>query len=533
MKSPQVLIVGAGPSGLMMAHELKRFGLEPKIIEKDLKRSPYSRAIGVQVRTLEIFKALGLYESLVSKAQTVGGMEIYAEGRKPIGIEIEASRDALGRPHIIDEPHTEQVIEDSLESLGLKVERGVELVDLKPQEESVIATLMAGGKKVQEEFAYVIGADGAHSMVRKSMSNQFLGSTYDDAFILADAICSSSLEPDRFRVFFKGKRFLAMIPMFGPNHYRLISVRRNDLKKEGPKPTIDEFKTLIKEVLPFPFEIKEHTWVSRFFVQCRSAINYQEGRLFLVGDSAHIHSPAGGQGMNTGLQDSFNLAWKLFITIKGQAEPKLLESYQSERKPVGDFLIERTDRLFKFMVKSSIWARLLRRFVLPKFAQSLEMRQKLFSILSQTAICYHDGVICQDEEHLSIPGIKVGVRIPNMSIITSNLKKTDLHSMLVVPEFTFLLLLPQNANKKDIKQAASLKGQLEHQHHRAHLLFASDYDAENILLPNYLVAHKPSWPINEASFIIVRPDHHVFCLGLLSELEHGRESLAKFIKEGL
>lgn len=525
----QVLIVGAGPSGLMMAHELMRFGLRPKIIEKDLERSPYSRAIGVQIRTLEIFKSLGLYEALASRAQTVGGVEIYAEGRKPVKISIEQSSLEFVRPHIIDEPHTEKVLENALQAMGLKVSRGVELLGLKQNQESVTASLKINDQIVEEEFAYIVGADGAHSMVRKSMANQFLGDAYEDAFILADATCSSSLAPDCFRVFFKGKRFLAMIPMFGPNHYRLISVRRNDLNKEGPKPTIEEFKTLIKELLPFSFEIKEHSWVSRFFVQCRSARYYQAGRLFLVGDAAHIHSPAGGQGMNTGLQDSFNLAWKLFLTIKGRARPQLLESYQLERKPVGDFLIERTDRLFKFMVKSSIWARLLRRWVLPKMARSIEMRQKFFNILSQTSICYHEGAVCLNEEHLVIADIKVGKRIPNMSVISSQLKKTDLHTLLIGPEFSFLLILPQNVKKKDIKKAVNIKNQLEHEHHQVHLLFASDYDAEELLGQNYLVAHKPSWPIDEAAFIIIRPDAHVFCLGLLSELDHGQESLQRFI----
>ena len=157
------------------------------------------------------------------------------------------------------------------------------------------------------------------------MSNQFLGTTYDDAFILADAHCLNPLDRNRIHIFFKKKYFLAMIPMQGDTHYRFISVRRGERKKEGPPPTIDKIRDIAKVVVPFSLEITEPTWVSRSFVQCRSASSYQEGRVFLVGDAAHIHSPAGAQGMNTGLQDAFNLAWKLSLVIKGLAKDTLLK----------------------------------------------------------------------------------------------------------------------------------------------------------------------------------------------------------------
>jgi 2-polyprenyl-6-methoxyphenol hydroxylase-like FAD-dependent oxidoreductase len=526
-----VLIVGAGPSGLMMAHELMRLGIKPKLIEKDLARSPYSRAIGVQIRTLEIFSALGLYKKLASKAQTVGGVEIYAEGRKPVKIAIE-NPSVFVRPHIVDEPHTEQVLEDALLSLGIKIKRGVELLSLRQEGDSVKALLKDENGTLEEEFSYVIGADGAHSTVRKSMENQFLGSAYEDAFILADATCKTEIPADAFRVFFKKKLFLAMIPMFGQDHYRLISVRRNDLHKDGPKPSIEEFKELIKQLLPFSFEIEEHSWVSRFFVQCRSARFYQDRRLFLIGDSAHIHSPAGGQGMNTGLQDAFNLAWKLSMVIKGQGKEKLLESYQQERKPVGDFLIERADRLFKFMVKSSLWARLLRRFVLPRMARSQDLRKKFFAILSQTAIRYQKGAICE-KEHGILGNLEIGKRIPNLSIITNQLKKTDIHTLGLSTKPFFLLVLPASVDKKSIKLSLQLKNQLEHEHFQCHMLFANDYDAEALLgQSDYLVAEKlSSWEITEPSFIIVRPDHHIFCFGPMTDTTHGKESLNQVFYE--
>jgi 2-polyprenyl-6-methoxyphenol hydroxylase-like FAD-dependent oxidoreductase len=530
----QVLIVGAGPSGLMMAHELTRFGISCVIIEKDLQKSPYSRAVGVQIRTLEIFKSLGLYDKLSEKSWAVCGAEIYTESGKPISIDLLGTTSTFSMPLIIDQPHTETVLEGSLHHLGQQVLRGVMLTDIAPDTDGVLATFTyPDGRIESKKFSYVIGADGAHSIVRKSMTNQFLGTTYDDAFILADAECIHPLDHDRFRIFFHKKHFLALIPMFGKNHYRLISVRRGERKKEGLAPTIDEFRQIAKQVIPYPFEIKNPVWVSRFFVQCRSASAYQEGRLFLVGDSAHIHSPAGGQGMNTGLQDAFNLAWKLAMVIKGMAKPALLDTYHPERKPVGDFLIDRTDRLFKFMVKSSIWARLIRRFVLPRFAKNPALIAKLATIASQTSIRYESGALCEHSEHLAVAGVRVGVRIKNLNLISSHLKKTDIHTLVSSLGISVLFFMPKNVGKKPVKGALSAVQYIHEQLGQSvncHLVFLSDFDAEkSVNEEDYLVAANDSLSADEPYFVAIRPDHHVYCLGPVKDAHDLVKSLKIFL----
>lgn len=531
-----VLIVGAGPSGLMMAHELTRFGIPCVIIEKEVEKSPYSRAIGVQIRTLEIFQSLGLYQNLVQKSWPVKGVEILAEGKK-ITIDLPTTTSNFIQPVIIDQPHTEMVLETALAHLGQNIMRGVELVEFTPQADGVMATLQdSQGRKQTKPFSYIIGADGAHSIVRKSMSNQFLGTTYDDAFILADALCIHPFDHDHFRIFFHKKFFLAMIPMQGEHHYRLISVRRGERNKEGPAPTIEEFIHIAQMVVPYPVEIKNPVWVSRFFVQCRSASSYQEGRVFLVGDAAHIHSPAGGQGMNTGLQDAYNLAWKLAMVLKGKAKPLLLETYHEERKPVGDFLIERTDRLFKFMVKSSIWARLLRKFLLPRFAKNPHLIKKFATLTSQTAIRYEHGAVCEHDEHALCNAIQVGVRIQNLKVISSHLKKTDIHTLTRGLYWSVLLFLPKSVDKKSIKEALNKAHQLHHQFGsmvQSHLIFANDYDAEKELYDaDYLVALSDDFLAEKPYFVAIRPDAHVFCCGPFTDMPDLVINLNKFINSG-
>ncbi len=534
MKS-SVLVVGAGPSGLMVAHELRRYGIACTIIEKDTEKNPYSRAIGVQIRTLEIFHALGLLPALKKKAHDVNSISVFAESAKPITIQINSRVSFFDHLLVVDQPHTEEVLEYALGERDQEILRGVELIDFVVEHDGARANLrMPNGEIKSEHFSYIIGADGAHSIVRKKMSNQFLGSSYEDAFILADVECLHDYDHHTFRVFFKKHGFLALIPMDGPNHYRLISVRRGDLTKMGPMPTLEEFQNIARAVVPFPIEIKNAAWLSRFFVQCRSASHYQEGRIFLVGDAAHIHSPAGGQGMNTGLQDSFNLAWKLALVIKGVAKRNLLETYHVERKPVGDFLIDRTDRFFKFMVRSSLWARLLRKIIVPLGGRREKLRSKVFAVMSQTAIRYDAGARCF-APHQKIGEISIGKRVPNLHLITNDLKKTDLHTLATRGVFSCWVLVAEGMDKRGGRRLLSMVNKLTQRFARGldvFFVFANDYDAEKIMGDSaYLVASKPqsSFICSEPIYILLRPDHHVFCAGLSDEMPHALEHLASFL----
>lgn len=326
-----------------------------------------------------------------------------------------------------------------------------------------------------------------------------------------------------------------MIPMHGAHHYRLISVRRNELKHEGPPPTLNEFKALAKKLVPFDLEIKDANWVSRFFVQCRSASHYQDGRIFLIGDAAHIHSPAGGQGMNTGLQDALNLSFKLAIVQKGLAPSSLLSTYEKERRPVGEYLIENTDKLFRAMVGGSWWIRLFRLLVLPRLLSSARVRSRLFLIGSQTAIRYENGLLCNGFSHLELPSIRIGVRIPNVALMNSHLRQTDLHTLAMANFFSCFIFMPPNVDKhigKEVRKNAKAFAERHHSVVHCIFVFASDYDAEKImeeldyclLTDEGFFSDKP-----EAFFVVVRNDCHVFCLGTLAEMHHADDALTKII----
>jgi 2-polyprenyl-6-methoxyphenol hydroxylase-like FAD-dependent oxidoreductase len=529
-----VLIVGAGPSGLMMALMLSRFGIPVHIIDKEVKKSPYSRAIAVQIRSLEIFSALGLLPKLMERGLSVDAFQVNTESAIPIDINPQLSTSKFSRPLIVDQPHTEEVLESALGDFDVYVDRGVCLVKVVEGNLVVKAELKGLDNRVfHREYSSIIGADGAHSTVRKNMDNSFIGKAYEDAFILADVEVATNIDRNSLKLYFKGPKFLALIPMWGPHHYRLISVRQNERSKMGPEPTRLEFQKLLDNIVPFPIAITKSIWVSRFFVQCRSALHYQQGRIFLVGDAAHIHSPAGGQGMNTGLQDALNLSFKLAMVLRGEALPSVLLSYHEERKPVGDFLIKYTDRLFRFMVRGSFFARLLRRIVLPRVMRSPQRQSKIFRIGSQTAIRYQKGCLCLENHALSLPAIAIGSRVPNLELIDSHVKKTDIHSQVINDFFNLLLFIPRDLEKNVVKKIIKAGHDLcEKYAIKIRPIFASDFDAEKIMMDQeYSITCDQDFlrGQEEAFFMMVRADQHLFCLGFLSDLDHLDHSLSKYL----
>lgn len=527
-----VLIVGAGPSGLMIAHELARFNIPVRLIEKELEASHFTRALAVQIRTLEIFHALGMLTSLKEKSEALSAFEIYINNQAPLEIFPVPTSSAYLRPLAIDQSHTEEVLKNRVKQLGVKLERGVELIGLTQTNSGVFAKLKSkSGEENAGPFAYIIGADGAHSFVRKNMPVSFLGSTYDDAFILADVQCDEENHEGIFRLFFKNKDFLAMIPLHGRGNYRLISVRRDERTKLGPEPNILEFQKLIAKLVPFSFNIIISRWVSRFFVQCRSAEAYAHERLFLIGDAAHIHSPAGGQGMNTGLQDAFNLGFKLALVLKNLSPESLLLTYEQERKPVGDFLIKNTDRLFKFMIRGSFGARMLRRFVLPYFARCEKMRAKIFRIGSQTAINYKHGALCLDHQHQEFFEVKIGARMINWPLINNHVHKSDIHTIAATNFFTCFIFLPASYDPKTLKKILKVSHTFADKYPNflsVVMVFMNDFDAEKIMAEeDYSVLADPRLvpSFSEPFYIITRSDAHVFCTSNFADFEHADQAL--------
>ncbi len=388
---PDVLVVGAGPTGLVAAVQLAERGVSVRIIDAAPVRSDKSRALGVQARTLELLDKMGLAEPLIAQGERSGAINFYVEGRRTAHFPLEQlDIDHTPFPYLlfVSQVKTERVLEARLNRLGVEVERPVELLDLRQSERRVLATVSRDGQEQRITARYLIGADGAHSTVRHTLALPFHGDAYDSEFILGDVEATGELAFDELHMFVARKGVVVLFPLTSTTIRVMATGFPVQRSGELTLAELQEQTTLLSGRADL--RLRQPTWLSRFRLHHRGIDRYRVGRVFLAGDAAHIHSPAGGQGMNTGIQDSYNLAWKLAMVLQGQAADTLLDSYHAERYPVGQRLLGFTDRLFSVMsTLGPVTARLrnwLAPIVLPRVFDARGSR--IFAFASQIGIRY-------------------------------------------------------------------------------------------------------------------------------------------------
>ncbi|HUB57200.1 MAG TPA: FAD-dependent monooxygenase [Mycobacterium sp.] len=341
---PQVLVVGAGPVGLVAGAELARRSVRVRVIDKLGQPTDQSRAIAVHPRSLDMFDRMGIVDELVSTGIKAIAMQLYAGHTKLFRVPLGEVDSAFPFTLTTAQTETERVLNDHLESLGVSVERGVELIALDQDAEGVRVTLRREDGSTEEcSASWVIGADGGHSVVRKMVGTKLAGSFVGERFLLADVDAEHQLDLDSMHTFFAPDGPVVVLPMADGRMRFLAEVHDAQLNMN---PTQDELQTILDRRIGGIRVLRSH-WLTGFEIHHARVPAYRWGRVFLAGDAAHIHSPAGGQGMNTGMQDAFNLAWKLAAVIDGKAGDTLLDSYEAERLPVADGVIAFTDRLTK------------------------------------------------------------------------------------------------------------------------------------------------------------------------------------------
>jgi 2-polyprenyl-6-methoxyphenol hydroxylase-like FAD-dependent oxidoreductase len=396
-----VLVVGAGPTGLMVANELARHGVRPRIIDREPAPATTSRALVVQPRTLEIFDDIGVVDQTITAGDSASGLTI-TFAKKAVELDFVGqltgpqNYTAYPEPRTLSQHDTERILTELLSKQGIEIERGQALTDLTQDGESVTASLHGEDGSIETvRCRWVIGCDGAHSAVRKAAGIPFTGSTYRDEFIMADAKLDWKLPHGGLYGFPSPAGIFAAFSMPGENRYRIFGnfpPGPDGPSAEYSEPSHDEFQAMVDERVPFPVTVVEEYWVTRYRVHSRTVPRYRDGRVFLVGDAAHVHSPAGAQGMNTGIQDAYNLAWKLALVERGLADESLLESYQAERHPVGVQLLKTTDRLFSAFGGQNPLARLARGRVAPllvgRVLSRSWVRQRFIGLLAQLRVRY-------------------------------------------------------------------------------------------------------------------------------------------------
>ncbi len=451
-----VLVVGAGPTGLMLANQLARRGIRPLIIDRHSGPAQQSRAMAVQARTLEIYAAMGLADAAVARGAIGAGANIWANGRwrarVPIG---DVGRSISPFPYVLmlGQDENERILGARLAEQGVDILWNTELLSFRQKPEGVDGIVkLPDGDERAVRAAWVAGCDGARSTVRERAGIGFPGAPYEHTFFVADTEAVGPMKPAELNVYLWRDGFHLFFPMRGTDRWRVIGILPEALRRRADL-AFDDVIPAIRGEAGSALQFKRCDWFSTYRIHHRAAERFREGRCFILGDAAHVHSPMGAQGMNTGLQDAYNLAWKLALVVQGRADPALLDSYEQERVPVARRLLETTDRAFQLVVSDSFVARALRTRLLARLAafamRFTGIRRRTFRTISQTSIHYRASALSRSLGGLPGGAPKAGDRFPWLTLaFAAGGAAKDLFAKLDDTRFNLLLFgqtLPSGA----------------------------------------------------------------------------------------
>lgn len=527
--STPVLIVGAGPSGLTMALELHRYGIPFRIIDKQIKPVPTSNALAVHPRTMEVWSDMGfISEALVLGTKLRGG-HIYS-GRKKLA-QIDFSHLDTDYPFVLGlaQRVTEAMLIKQLKKHNIAVEMDVELTDFYQDDSGLKLTLRhSDGDEEEVQANWLIACDGGHSIIRERLKIPFEGRELEQHFVLADLVIQSDeISQDELSLFSSKQGLFAIIP-FDKMYSRVLAEVSNDPELREAKTVTDaQLKRLFAERCPFKLKFSEPVWTSGFWIHERMIPNYRHHRVLFVGDAAHVHSPAGGQGMNTGIQDAYNLAWKLALLIQKKAKFSILETYQSERHPVGEQVLHDTSLLTKFMALHNSFLRMLRNFVIGMIGKSQRFQQAFAEKLSMINIRYQDSLLVKDCMPRAL-GPVAGSRM--LDVHCGEQRLFDL-----VKGSQFVLLIFSGVTEQtNIFNFLQLQSSMLEQYKdmvKSVLINTQDdfYEWNNgKIFDSELKVHK-RYGVTESSLYLIRPDKYIGFRGTIDD----QEELVKYLNSVL
>ena len=469
-----VLVVGAGPTGLTLAGELARHGVSFRCIDAARGPTDLSKAIGVQARTLETLDIMGaaggsgrgsLADALVARGNQAKAFRIY-DGTEQI-MRLDFSRMDTRFPYLLMVPQsdTEEVLLGNLRDSGHEVERGTTLTSLHQDDTGVTVSLARddGKRRDPVRARWVVGCDGAHSTVRKMIGLGFSSQDYQEGFLLADVRVHADLPTDELYLFLHDGRLMALFCL-PQGRCRLIADLPLEQASPQRRPTLEECQRLLAERSPFPIRLSDPRWTACYRIHRRIVSHLRKRQVFLAGDAAHIHSPAAAQGMNTGIQDAFNLGWKLALVAIGRAHEQLLDTYHIERYPVEQSVLRNTDLLLKLASLRQPLVRGARKFLLSHFSSSAAFQRRLSASIGELLIDYHRSPITVERGYSRGP--RAGARAPDGTLLREGGIEVRIYELLREGRFVTLVFPDYgpdqgacNADRIDaylIRQAAHL-----------------------------------------------------------------------------
>lgn len=512
-----VAIIGAGPTGLSLACQFVRYGIDFVIIDKNESVTPYSKAIGVHARTLEIYEQIGLASKAIQEGTIAGKVHLLAGGEVRGEFDLSHIGERLS-PYpfmlMLEQSKNERLLYEYLQSHQKKVLWNSEFENLSQTATGVtVQVRTADGTSQTIEAKYLVGCDGAKSPVRHALKLDFEGSTFERTFYVADAQVDWNFSHEALHVCLSKNSFVIFFPLKGETRYRIVGVFPEEFAKDENEILYEEIEARIKDESRLELDIHDVEWFSTYKVHTRRVSSFSSGRCFVAGDAAHVHSPAGAQGMNTGIQDGYNLAWKMAAVLKGQADEKLLKTYNEERLENAENLLRTTDRLFQFAAGSDWFLEFLRTNVLPSVAGFLfsidAVKRFIFPTISQIGINYRHSSLSRHAGDETFD-VKAGDRMPYFLDNGSSI-----YDKLQSPKFHLLAF----SESQDLAQG--LKADIESQ-------YAEWVEFIDVSLQPQVAE---IFGTNKPFIMLVRPDNYIGFLSTVLSLDSFKDYVKGFIRD--
>ncbi len=484
METVDALVAGAGPVGLTMAAELARHGVSCRIVDKSAAPTDKSKALVVWSRTLELLHDMGPVERFIAAGKPAHRISLYGDGERLAQITLAGVESPYPYALMIPQCETERLLGEHLRSLGVGVERNVELTGFQNEAEGVTCTLRrTTGADETVRVRWLIGCDGAHSTVRHALGVAFAGEPEPHDWVLADVHVEGPLPADEVSIFWHQRGLLAFFPI-PPDRFRVIADLGLASSSDHPlAPTLSQAQELVDARGPAGLSLLNPVWLAGFRIHERKVADYSRGRVFLAGDAAHIHSPAGGQGMNTGMQDAYNLGWKLGLVNRGRAAATLLESYNVERGAVGTAVLQRAGAMTRAATLQGPVAQGLRNRIVSILLSFGIVQQRMTRMLSEIDINYRGSPLSGENRAAARTwrlggGVSAGDRIPNATLLDPGVRReTTLFEVLRGTKHVLLLLSGPGAEEPAFRTLAGISAAVARRYGEeivTHLVAADD-----------------------------------------------------------
>ncbi|MCP3751635.1 FAD-dependent monooxygenase [Pseudomonas sp. SBB6] len=524
-----VLIVGAGPVGLLLGIQLQRFGLPHRLIDKRLQRQPFSKAFAIHSRTMEIFEDLGLLDALLERAVRVEQMHIYSKRKRLISYDLSRLEVPFAFTASIAQNTIEEILEARYRQAGGHVERGVELLSLTQDEQAVYLTLQgSNASRQQVQCDRLVGCDGGQSDVRQLTGITFDGGSYPQPYIIADGTLAWNGDNASGHVFTSGDGYLMLFPLPGGRHRVVINCQDPTLTSADL--TTENVNASLHQRGFTDISLSDPVWLSVTTFQHRLANRYGVGRVFLAGDACHVHSPIGGQGLNTGFQDAYNLSWKLAHTLNYGARQALLDSYQAERRPVAQTVLKNTSQQMRMLNVKRPLLRFLRDAVVARLARTARFQARIVNQATGFQVDYHDSALSVHASASDTSRLSAGQRMPDAVLRDKAGNTRRIFDLLQGTHYSLFVFTGPAADSKGriehIKRALDVSS-CPDSFLRTYLMgapslmtAAASYELDDTLLETLNVEH--------GRLLLVRPDGYLALHCPLEEVEQVQRYFALF-----